>query len=387
MLPFTPLAAALPSTVPFVGPEAQERARGAAFAARIGANENAFGASPRVAEAIARAATDVWQYGDPETFELKQALSAHFGIPAARIGIGEGIDGLLQVITRLFVEGGTPVVTSAGAYPTFNYHVNGFGGRLVMVPYADDCEDIDGLIEAARREEAALIYVANPDNPMGTWHDADRLAEMIERIPENTVLVLDEAYVEFAPAAAELPLTVEHPRLVRLRTFSKAYGLAGLRIGYAVASPEMVTGLDKVRNHFGVNRIAQVAAMAALEDQAYLTRMLADVDAAKVRIGAIGAAHGLTPLPSATNFVTLDTGRDGTVARALVAALSARGVFVRMPFVAPQDRCIRVTAAPDAMLDVLDAELGAAMAEVAGTGTIAAAAPDRSAAPHAAAVR
>ncbi|UOM36298.1 pyridoxal phosphate-dependent aminotransferase [Acuticoccus sp. I52.16.1] len=363
MLPLTPLAAALPSTVPFVGPEAQERARGAAFRARIGANENAFGASPQVAEAIAAAGPDAWQYGDPENFELKQALGAHYGISPARIGVGEGIDGILQVIARLFVTDGTAVVTSAGAYPTFNYHVNGFGGRLVTVPYAGDHEDPDALVEAAHRERAALVYLANPDNPMGTWHDADRLAAMIDRLPDHAVLVLDEAYVEFAPAAAQMPMMLEHPRLIRLRTFSKAYGLAGLRVGYAVTTPEMATAFDKVRNHFGVNRIAQVAALAALHDQAWLRHMLAEVDAAKVRIGAIAAAHGLTALPSATNFVALDTGRDGTVARALVAALSARGVFVRMPFVAPQNRCIRVTAAPDAALDVLDAELAGAMAE------------------------
>ncbi|WP_226574202.1 pyridoxal phosphate-dependent aminotransferase [Acuticoccus sediminis] len=363
MIPLTPLAASLPSTVPFVGPEAQERARGAPFRARLGANENAFGTSPRAIEAMARAAAEAWQYGDPENFDLKSAIAEHYGVPAARIGVGEGIDGLLQVITRLFVTDGTPVVTSAGAYPTFNYHVNGFGGRLVTVPYRDDREDIDALLEAARREKAALIYLANPDNPMGTWHDADALRRLIEDIPEHAVLLLDEAYVEFAPAAAQLAMSVEHPRLIRLRTFSKAYGLAGMRVGYAVTTPEMASAFDKVRNHFGVNRVAQAGALAALQDHKFFRRMLADVHAAKVRIGAIAAAHGMTALPSATNFVALDTGFDGTVARALVAALSARGVFVRMPFVAPQDRCIRVAAGPDELLDVLDAELGAALAE------------------------
>ncbi|WP_075220394.1 pyridoxal phosphate-dependent aminotransferase [Acuticoccus yangtzensis] len=363
MPPFTPLAAALPSTVPFVGPEAQERARGGPFAARLGANENGFGASPRVAEAIAAAAGDVWQYGDPENYDLKRVLSAHHGVAPERVGIGEGIDGILQVISRLFVGEGTAVVTSAGAYPTFNYHVNGFGGRLVTVPFRDDHEDIDALVEAAKRENAALMYLANPDNPMGTWWDADRIADLIARIPEGTILLLDEAYMEFAPASAQLSMAVEHPRLVRLRTFSKAYGMAGLRLGYIVASAEMVTALDKVRNHFGVSRIAQAAALAALADTAYLEAMLANVETAKARMETIAAAHGLTTVPSATNFVAIDTGYDGTVARALVAALSARGVFVRMPFVAPQDRCIRVTAGPERLLDVFEAALGPALAE------------------------
>lgn len=359
-LPFTPLVAALPSSVPFVGPEAQERRSGVTFRARLGANESVFGPSPRAVAAMAAAAADAWQYGDPENHYLKAALAAHHGVPAERIAVGEGIDALLQVVARLFTQPGTAVVTSAGAYPTFNFHVAGCGGRLVIVPYRDDREDLPALLDAARRERASLVYFANPDNPMGTWHDAADVVAALGLLPEGTVLILDEAYSEFASDGVAPPMAHEHPGLIRTRTFSKAYGMAGARIGYAVTSPELARAFDKLRNHFGVNRIAQAGALAALADAEHLAAVQAAVRAAKERIAAIGAAHGLTALPSATNFVTLDAGRDGAFARALVAALSARGVFVRMPFVAPQDRCIRVTAGTEAMLSVFDAELGGA---------------------------
>ena len=370
-LPFTPLVASLPSSVPFVGPEAQERRSGIPFRARLGANESVFGPSQRAVAAMAAAAAEAWMYGDPESHDLKAALAAHHGVPAERIVVGEGIDALLQVAVRLFVAPGTPVVTSAGAYPTFNFHVAGCGGRLVTVPYRDDREDPDALLAAAARERAPLIYLANPDNPMGTWHPAEAILAAVAAVPDETVLVLDEAYIEFAPAGTAPPLTLEHPRLIRTRTFSKAYGMAGARIAYAVTSPELARAFDRLRNHFGVNRVAQAGALAALADASYLARVQADVAAAKLRIAAIGAANGLAAIPSATNFVALDTGRDGAFARALVAALGRRGVFVRMPFVAPQDRCIRVTAGPPEMLDVLAAELGPALVETAASAAAA----------------
>lgn len=132
---FTPLISALPSTVPFVGPEAIERQRGHAVLARIGANENGFGPAPSVLAAMREEAHNIWKYNDPENFALREALAAHLGVAAANIAIGSGIDELLGQIVRLVIEPGAPVVTSLGAYPTFNFHVAGFGGRLVTVPY------------------------------------------------------------------------------------------------------------------------------------------------------------------------------------------------------------------------------------------------------------
>ncbi len=179
----TPLAASLPASVPFVGPEAQERARGRPFAARLGANENVFGPSPAAIAAMREAAAGAWMYGDPESHDLRQALAAHHGVAPEAIMIGEGIDGLLGYLVRLLVGPGDTVVTSAGAYPTFNYHVTGFGGALSTVPYRADHEDPEALIARAAEQGAKLVYLANPDNPMASWHDAARVQAMIDAVP------------------------------------------------------------------------------------------------------------------------------------------------------------------------------------------------------------
>jgi histidinol-phosphate aminotransferase len=253
------------------------------------------------------------------------------------------------------------VATSLGAYPTFNFHVAGFGGRLVTAPYIDDREDPDSLLALAGKEQARVIYLSNPDNPMGSWWDGATVQAMIARLPSGTLLCLDEAYCEFAPAGTTPPIDVANPQVIRFRTFSKAYGMAGARIGYAIGEAGVIKSFDKIRNHFGVNRIAQAGALAALADEAHLKWVLDQVAAARDRIAAISRANGLKPLPSATNFVTMDCGRDGAYARKVLAELINRDVFVRMPGVAPLDRCIRVSAGAKADLDVFERVLPEAL--------------------------
>ena len=360
-LPFTPLVERLPSSVPFVGPEALERRTGTKFRARIGANESVFGPSPNAVAAIAAAAADSWQYCDPENHEIRAALGHHLGVAAENVMVGEGIDGLFGLAVRLFVEPGVKVATSLGAYPTFNFHVHGFGGELVTTPYVDDREDLSSLLDLARREGARLIYFANPDNPMGSWWKADAVEAMIVGLPEGTLLMLDEAYGEFAPEGTLPPLDVTNPKVLRFRTFSKAYGLAGLRLGYCVGHADLIRAFDKVRNHFGVTRIGQAAGIAALADQAHLQNVVRKVIAAREEIGAIARANGLTPLPSATNFVTIDLGQDGTYAKRVLDHLVTAGIFVRMPGVAPLNRCIRVTAGTAQDLALLAEELPKAL--------------------------
>ncbi len=356
---FTPLVSALPSTVPFVGPEAIERQRNLQVKARIGANENGFGPAPSVLAAMREQAGDIWKYNDPENYALKQALAAHLGTSASNIAIGGGIDELLGQIVRLVIDPGMPVVTSLGGYPTFNFHVAGFGGRLVTVPYRQDREDLDGLLDAAKRENPPLVYFANPDNPMGSWWDADDVVAFAKAIPETTLLVLDEAYSETGPASSlpSIASLIDRPNIIRTRTFSKAYGLAGARVGYAISTPDTATAFDKIRNHFGMNRLATVAALAALKDQAYLNEVVGNIHAARDRIAGIATANGLQPLASATNFVAIDAGRDGTYAKSIVDGLMQHGVFIRMPGVAPLNRCIRVSVGPEADMALLEEAL------------------------------
>lgn len=358
----TALAATLPDTVPFVGPEAQERARGRTFRARLGANESGFGPSPLVVRAMAEAASEAWRYCDPENHDLKTALAAHVGAGFENIVVGEGIDGLLGLTVRLFAEPGATIVTSLGAYPTFNFHVVGFGARLATVPYRDDREDLDALLAAVRRESAAIVYVSNPDNPMGSWIEAAEIERFADALPSDTLLVLDEAYGETAPAGTLPPILPIRPNVLRYRTFSKAYGLAGMRCGYAIGEASLIRAFEKVRNHFGVNRMAQVAGLAALGDAAHLAKVVAQVEQARARIAGIAAANGLRPLPSATNFVTIDCGGDGAFAMKVLQQLVARDVFVRKPMAPVLDRCIRVSAGPEAELAIFEAELPAALA-------------------------
>lgn len=359
---FTPLVDALPATVPFVGPETQERARGRPFTARLGANESLFGPSPRAIAAMAAAAADVWMYGDPEMHDLRAAIAAHHGVAPANIMVGEGIDGLLGLLVRLLVDPGDAVVTSDGAYPTFNFHVAGFGGSLHKVPYQDDLEDPAALAARARDTRAKLVYLANPDNPMGTHHPGSTIAAMLDALPDGTLLVLDEAYIDLAPEGTALDIGADDPRVIRMRTFSKGYGMAGLRVGYAIGAPPLIDAFNKVRNHFGVGRIAQAGALAALADTDWLDRVRAEVAAGRDALCAIAADHGLVALPSATNFVTMDCGRDGAFALRVLQELVARGIFVRKPFVAPQDRCIRVSVGRTADLAAFAAALPEALA-------------------------
>ncbi len=351
--PLTPLADSLPASVPFVGPETLERARAAPFAARLGANESVFGPSPKALNAMAAASADVWKYGDPENYDLRHALAQHHDVSPDNIVVGEGIDALLGYLVRLYVEGGTAVVTSAGAYPTFNYHVAGFGGELHMVPYRDDREDPDALLARALETGARLIYFANPDNPMGSWHDAVAVQHLIDAVPSDCLLILDEAYIELAPDGTAPALDMTNENVIRMRTFSKGHGMAGARVGYALGEAQTIAAFNKIRNHFGMCRISQAGALAALNDQPYLAEVCAKVAASRDRIAEIARDNGLVPLPSATNFVAVDCGADGDFARKVLEGLLAEGLFVRMPFVAPQNRAIRISCGSPQDMDLL----------------------------------
>jgi histidinol-phosphate aminotransferase len=354
-------AAALPSTVPFTGPETLERQSGRPFRARLGANESLFGPSPQAVAAMRDAALGAWMYGDPENHALKQALATHHGVTPAHIAVGPGIDGLLGLICRLTLDPGTPVMTSLGAYPTFAFHVANAGATLTRVPYRGDHEDPQALLDAARTTRARLIYLANPDNPMGSHHPAGVIEDMVANLPDHVLLILDEAYADLAPPGTVPTIAADHPQVIRLRTFSKGYGLAGARVGYAITNPDLAPAFDKIRDHFGMSRISLAGALAALADQPWLAQVQARTRAARDRLSAIARGNGLLPLPSATNFVTIDCGRDGSFARCVLGELATRGVFIRMPGVAPLDRCIRISLGDDAALDVVEETLPQAL--------------------------
>jgi histidinol-phosphate aminotransferase len=281
-------------------------------------------------------------YSDPESYELRAAVAALHGIATDEMVFGSGIDDLLGLVVRTYLSPGEVAVTSLGAYPTFNYHVAGYGGRLERVPYRDDRNDLEALAAAAHQHHARIVYLANPDNPTGSWYAAEAIRAFQDALPEGCLLMLDEAYIEFAPIGEVLTLDIGDPRIIRLRTFSKAHGMAGARLGYALGPREMMSAFDRITLHFGINRIAQEGALAALADTDYLAHVVAEVARGRDEYATLGRELGLTPLPSHTNFVTFDTGGPAR-ARALVAELARRDVFIRMPGAPPLDRCIRVT--------------------------------------------
>lgn len=350
---FTPLINSLPSSVPFIGPEALERRISRSITARIGANESVFGPSPKAIASMQKAAFESWAYGDPENHDLKLAIATSLRVSPENIACGEGIDGLLGLVVRLFIDPGDPVVTSHGAYPTFNFHVAGFGGNLLTTAYVDDHEDPASLLHLAKSKAVKLVYFANPDNPMGTCHPASTVQNFIDNNPAETMLLLDEAYIEFAPDGTAPPIDTSKKNLLRFRTFSKAHGLAGIRVGYCIGHPEIISAFDKIRNHFGIPRISQVGAIAAIADQDWLAHIKSEVALSRMRIAEIATRNGLKPIPSATNFITIDCGRDGPYAKSIVDGLLAHGIFIRMPGVAPLNRCIRVSCGTAKNLDLL----------------------------------
>lgn len=339
---FSRIVTDLPETVPFVPPEELERKTGVKIRLRLGANESSFGMSPLAREAMANSLGENHLYGDALSFDLKEELAARHGIGKEMITVAGGIDELLGWIARVFLNPGEPVTASLGSYPTFHYHVAGFGGRLHQVPYRKGKNDLDALAETARHTGSRIVYLANPDNPTGTWFTADELKEFRRQLPADCLLLLDEAYIEFAPEKAHFPVDPADPGVIRTRTFSKAHGMAGLRVGYAFAHREIITAFDKIRNHFGVSRIAQTGALAALKDEGFVRQVVREVAAGRREYEAVAKTLGFTAYPSATNFVAIDTG-DANRAAAIREALWQRGVFIRIPGVAPLNRCLRVS--------------------------------------------
>jgi len=352
--------AALPALTPFVAPEALARRTGVAALLRLGANESAFGVAPAVLAAMRASLASIAWYGDPESADLRAALALRHGTTPDCLTVGAGIDDLLGLVVRAY-GAGRPVVATAGTYPTFFYHLAGFGATPVTTPYAEDgAVPLDRLAQLARSADARLVYLANPDNPSGTFAARAEVERFAAALPAGALLILDEAYADFVESA-ELPRFDGDPRVVRMRTFSKAYGLAGARIAYAVANPAVVRTLDKIRLHFGVNRSAQAGALAALGERAFVRDVVAEVARGRAAYARLAAGLGLSTLASRTNFVCFDLGTRAR-AEATVEALLLRGVFVRKPGAPPIDRCIRVTVGTPAERERFAEELAGALA-------------------------
>jgi len=325
-----PYVESLQPYVPGKPIEEVEREYGVRDVAKLASNENALGPSPRALAAAREALGKVHLYPDGSAFYLKRALAEKFGVPAEEVMVGNGSNELIELLVRTFVLEGEEVLTSAQSFIAYKLAAQAHGRRLVEAPMKGRFHyDLDA-IRARLSPRTKVVFLANPDNPTGTWFLEKDLAGFLSEVPRETLVVVDEAYVEFVDAPGfpnSLALRRRHPNLVVLRTFSKVYGLAGLRLGYGFARPELVGFLDRVRAPFNVGLVAQAAGIGALSDDEHVARSRALVREERPFLEAGLGALGATVVPSQGNFVLADfPGRPG---QELFVALLRAGVVLR----------------------------------------------------------
>ncbi len=285
--------------------------------AKLGSNESPLGPSPRVAPTLAKAIGDVRLYPDPASRDLRDALGARFGFDSRRIMIGNGSEDLLAVLSRATLRVGDRVVTPYPSFPLHEDYAILMGASVDRVPVRDDLTIDVAALAAAVSTPCKLLILANPMNPVGSWLSGPQLAEVLAEAGAETLIVVDEAYAEYAagpdyPSATELLRDVPN-RWIVLRTFSKAYGLAGLRVGYAVFSDsELCALMDRVRTPFNVNVVAQAAALAALGDDRHLADVVSLATSERARMHAFLTAVGVPVAASKGNFLFFGCGRAST---------------------------------------------------------------------------
>jgi histidinol-phosphate aminotransferase len=310
---------------------------------KLSSNEGAFGPLPAAVAAFEAAAGELNRYPDGGGLRLRAELAKRHGVPPEQVVLGNGADELIRLCAVAALDPGDRGVLPWPSFPSYGTSIACCGGEVVRVPLKGRAIDLDALLD----ERAKLVYVANPNNPTGAAIDAAELRRFLEALPADVLCVIDEAYAEYADVATEGIELVRSgaPRLAVLRTFSKVYGLAALRVGYAIVSPEVADGLDRVRPIFNVNQPAQEAALASLHEQHAVAGRIEHARRARRELAVALAEAGLDPEPSQANFVYADV-PDGD-ALGLTDRLLQAGVMVRWlgGFGAPQ--AIRVTAGTD----------------------------------------
>ncbi len=295
---------------------------------KLASNENPLGPSEKALAAARKALDEMCLYPDGNGFELKQALAGRFGITMNQITLGNGSNDVLEVIARCFADADSEIIYSQYAFAVYPLVTLGIGARGVQVPARDWGHDLDAMAEAVT-ERTKVMFVANPNNPTGTVHKADAIEAFLKKIPEKVLVVLDEAYCEYLTGsdyADGVELLNRYPNLIVCRTFSKAWGLAALRVGYAISSPEIADILNRVRQPFNVDTVALAAATAVLDDEDYLERSR-EVNAAGLKQLCEGFdLMGLDYIPSAGNFVAVELGLQ---AQSVYHSLLEHGVIVR----------------------------------------------------------
>ncbi len=294
---------------------------------KLASNENPLGVSEPALAAMTRALADVTRYPDGSAFELKAAISRRFGVQPAQVVLGNGSNDVLEIAARAFLTAADSAVYSRHAFAVYPLVVQAIGARGIEVPARDFGHDLPAML-AAIGPDTRVVFIANPNNPTGTFIEGAALERFIAAVPEDVLVVLDEAYTDYLPEALRYDSVGwlgRFPNLLVSRTLAKAYGLAGLRVGFGLAAPSVVDLLDRVRQPFNVNSIAQAGAIAVLDDLEFLRRSCEVNRAGMAQVTAGLAALGLEWIPSFANFVTVRVGPAAEVFQRLLRA----GVIVR----------------------------------------------------------
>jgi histidinol-phosphate aminotransferase len=294
---------------------------------KLASNENPRGVGPRTRAAIEGAFGEIARYPDGNGYELKLALSKRYGVDMSQIVLGNGSNDVLELVALAFLGPSLSAVYSQHAFAVYPLATQARGARAIVVPARDFGHDVEAMASAVA-EDTRVVWIANPNNPTGTLVASERLEAFLRRVPERVIVVVDEAYNEYLHANLRAPTVAwlkRHPNLVITRTFSTAYGLAGLRVGYSLAHPSVADLMNRVRQPFNVNGVALAAAVAALNDMEFVARSYADNLQGMRQIEEGARALGLDWIPSYGNFITIRVGRAAEIYKRLLK----RGVIVR----------------------------------------------------------
>lgn len=323
-----PDIASLSPYVPGKPIEELQRELGLARVIKLASNENPLGPSPKALAALAGGHDGLHRYPDGGAYRLRQALADRWKVSLDHIILGNGSDEILGLLARTFLAPGDEAVMADQTFVIYKMEVTAAHGKAVIVPLVNWTHDLDGMAKAITAK-TRLVFLCNPNNPTGTMVGADAVARFMAQVPEDVIVVFDEAYVEYVrdPHFPDsLPYVTQGRNVIVLRTFSKIYGLAGLRIGYGITTPEITNCLNRVRPPFNANTLAQRAALAALGDDEHVSTSRAVNEAGMQQIENGLRALGFAAIPSQANFIYFDVKRDG---RGLFDALLREGVIVR----------------------------------------------------------
>ncbi len=294
---------------------------------KLASNENPLGPSPLALAAMQKTLATLHLYPDGNAFYLKQKLAEKVGVAPANLVLGNGSNEIIEFVGHAYFAPGVDVVVSQFCFAIYPLVAKMFGANLVTVPAKNHGHDLPAMLRAIT-PQTRVVFVANPNNPTGTLVPREEVIAFVNEIPDHVLLVMDEAYLEFLEDPADLASLVRlgvRPNLLLMRTFSKIYGLAGLRIGYGIGHPDLISALEKIRQPFNINSLAQAGALAALDDQEYVRRTRANNLAGLQFFQRAFRALKLEYVPSAANFILVRVGRG----QAVFAAMQKQGVIAR----------------------------------------------------------